>query len=154
MASTVQMYVQKIKLRIGADMNKIDNDIGNIFKRIYFKKNNKIRQFFINIYYGIENITSWFPLIWNDRDWDYSYLLRILNKKFDRMESYFNEYGITKTSESKARKILICKNLCKRLYEDDYMIKSHSTKRCFKIQEYDRELLCKYIKKYLLTWWD
>lgn len=38
-----------------------------------------------NIIQGVKNLIAWFPVIWKDRDWDRSFLLRILQFKLKRM---------------------------------------------------------------------
>ena len=41
----------------------------------------QIKQFFRNI----RRVIKWFPVIWKDRDWDYGYLLKILEFKLQQM---------------------------------------------------------------------
>lgn len=31
--------------------------------------------------YGVRNLIRWFPYIWKDRDWDYTYTLELLKRK-------------------------------------------------------------------------
>lgn len=38
---------------------------------------------------SIKNIFKWFPIIWDDRDYDYSYLLILLQKKLEFMKKTF-----------------------------------------------------------------
>lgn len=40
-------------------------------------------QFLYNIKQGIRNIIYWLPIIWRDRNWDYSHFLEILKHKLD-----------------------------------------------------------------------
>ena len=42
-----------------------------------------------NAKYGIINLFHWFPVIWKDRDFDYHYLLVMLNKKLHLMRDTF-----------------------------------------------------------------
>lgn len=72
------------------------------------------------IYYqieGIKNIIKWFPVIYKDKQFDHSYLLTILEFKFSLMEDYFRNHGLASTSKKDAKRIQLCKNLCKRINE-------------------------------------
>ncbi len=80
----------------------------------------KFKNFFRNIYYGIENIIEWLPVIWRDRSWDYHYLLIIIHKKFEQMEDLHKNYGHFVRSDKTAKELMIVKNLTKRLIDDNY----------------------------------
>jgi len=70
--------------------------------------------------YGILNLIIWFPIIWRDRNWDHSYMFEMLEYKLSLMEKLFRKYGHSVNSEKDAHYIMICKNLCKRLADDEY----------------------------------
>lgn len=38
-----------------------------------------------NFLRGVKNLYFWFPIIWKDRDWDYSFLLEVMKFKISRM---------------------------------------------------------------------
>lgn len=40
-------------------------------------------QFLYNIKQGFQNLIYWLPVIWKDRNWDYSHFLEILKHKID-----------------------------------------------------------------------
>jgi len=40
-----------------------------------------------NTYEFVKRIIDYAPILWNDRDWDYSFLLRLLKFKLSRMET-------------------------------------------------------------------
>ena len=50
----------------------------------------KIRHIPYSIQQGIENTITWFPIIWKDSQWDYSFLFKIMLKKMELMEEYFD----------------------------------------------------------------
>lgn len=54
-----------------------------LFKDIYI--------FFRNISIGIKNIIYYFPVIWNDRHWDYEFLLDIVEVKIKNMREGINK---------------------------------------------------------------
>ena len=61
--------------------------------------------FFQNIKFFIRNLIYWLPILWDDRDWDYNYLLRILIHKLNGMERLFREHGHLENSEEVANEI-------------------------------------------------
>lgn len=116
-----------------------------IFNFIYFKIIDKMQTLWYNIKYGIENLIRWFPVIWKDRNWDYYYFFKILEKKLGLLEETHTD-GIYIGWQPVAKKLKIAKNLCKRLAEENY--KSEY------MQKQDIDLLCNIINKEVFKWWD
>ena len=81
------------------------------------------------IWHGIKNIISWFPIIWRDRDWDHWYIYEILGFKLKRMEKLFRKYGHAEESEAIADQIKEVSVALERLIEDDYCADLHSAIR-------------------------
>lgn len=73
-----------------------------------------------NIKYGIQNLITWFPVIWKDRDWDFFFIWIILHKKLDLMEKNIRSNGHHVNHERDADQIKLCVNLIKRLMDDNY----------------------------------
>lgn len=91
----------------------------------------KIKNFFRSIKYGIENLITWLPIIWSDRDWDQWYLYNILKFKLTQMEKLQRKYGISVNSIKIADQIKVCINLLDRLIKDEYgenIFKHHNEK--------------------------
>ena len=57
-------------------------------------------KFLRNIKHGIHNLIEWFPIIWDDAQWDQSYLLNIMIKKLSLMENYFKNDTLIVESEA------------------------------------------------------
>lgn len=71
---------------------------------------------------GICNLIKWFPVIWQDRDWDYYYIYAILHKKLDNMEKFFNsDEAWTSKSEGVAEQLKEVKVLCENLINGNYL---------------------------------
>jgi len=87
----------------------------------YLLTHNKVRDIYYNIKYGIKNLYYYLPVVWKNREWDYSYIYIILNKKFERMEHLHRNYGHLIRSNRTAKQLMIAKNLTKRLIEYDYI---------------------------------
>lgn len=48
-------------------------------------------KFLRRLKHSIESLIYWFPVVWNDRDWDQYFLWRLLQRKFEKMNKYFEE---------------------------------------------------------------
>ncbi len=72
---------------------------------------------------GIGNIIRWFPVIWNDRDWDNSYLYIMLHRKRESMYDFFTDDERTMAIHHKnhIKKLLICKLLIERILDQGYL---------------------------------
>lgn len=82
-----------------------------ICKMIY-----RIRQFFRNI----KRVFYWIPLLWEDRWFDSSWLLLIMEKKLRYDADHYMKYHVAVGGERRAKQMLTCAILCKRLASDDY----------------------------------
>jgi len=86
---------------------------------------------FIDLRQGIKNLWKWFPVIWNDRDWDQCYLYKFLHFKLQNMEDLHRNYGHSLDNRKIADKIKVCKLLLDRLIKDEYYenaFKNHDKK--------------------------
>lgn len=77
----------------------------------------KIRDSVRNFFDGVSNLVTWAPIIWRDRDWDYSFLLDMLEFKLRRMGAQGFHHVWT---EEKAAQVIACADACKRIREDKY----------------------------------
>ncbi len=71
----------------------------------------KIKQWFKNIH----RICVWIPILWNDRDWDYAYILDILKFKISRNRSYLEKYGIGLDKDKHIKQMKTVECLIERL---------------------------------------
>jgi hypothetical protein len=117
---------------------------GTIFKNI--------SSGFRSITHGIRNIVIWTPVIWDDHDWDWAYLAKIMEFKFRKMSHCFKYHGNSVNCEKDAKNLLICAELLKRLRDDDFVGEDYR-KHENQMTECQR-LLGKMIGKYLRSWWD
>jgi len=69
---------------------------------------------------GIKNLIMWFPIVWRDRNWDHTYIYRILRHKLYLTEMLIRNHGIHVRNIKDANKIKLCVNLLDRLINDDY----------------------------------
>lgn len=79
----------------------------------------RTRDKYYEVKHGIKNLIKWFPIIWEDRNWDYSFMFAIMEKKFQLMEESF-EYGhkFVVGCDKQVKRFKICKEICRRLKDD------------------------------------
>jgi len=129
-----------------------------------------------SLIYGIKNLYHWFPLIWQDRQWDQSYLFEILRLKLSLMEKYFDSDFLLPTDNKKqAKRMRICRLLIERILIDDYTSpfdelnenvenfeETKLGRKRFKWEcehkenmiKQDLNLLFKLLNKHIRYWWD
>lgn len=78
-------------------------------------------------FYKIVKILQWIPVLWEDEDWDYSYILKILEYKLSRVQKILKEDSFhldKKTGKISgpilAKEVQEARNCIKRILEDDY----------------------------------
>jgi len=73
-----------------------------------------------NLKYGIKNLIAYFKLIWNDRDYDYVFWLKMNRLKFSRMENTIRNHGNHVDSSKDADNINDAIKIIDRMLEDNY----------------------------------
>jgi hypothetical protein len=125
----------------------------------------RVKYAFYDLKYGIQNLIRWFPIIWNDRDWDWAYMAEMLEVKLRHMAEYTEKYGCHVGSDKNAREQRICAELLRRMREDSYFSKIDSRNEHFGIpvldynsykslQGQDMDLFCKIWKSKMHCWWE
>lgn len=110
-----------------------------------------IKWFYI-IYYGIKNLIDWFPIIWADRSWDWTYFAKIMEYKLRKMYKLEIDHGIHTTSNRDAKDMLICAEILRRLIDDDDCGKELKTH--WKNMVNLNKLFGKIIGAKMRTWWN
>jgi hypothetical protein len=88
------------------------------------------RTAYYKVMYGVQNLIKWFPIIWNDRDWDWHYWLEMNIKKLEGMEESIRN-GCHVHCERDADQIKLALLALKRLESDEYhemVFKPHDKK--------------------------
>jgi len=86
----------------------------------------KIRFFYLDHIYHFTKLENyvrffkWIPVIWNDRDWDWLFLLKILRHKLNNDRNYYIKFGIHLRKDKQIRDMKVCVNLLDRLIADEY----------------------------------
>ena len=76
--------------------------------------------FFYNLITGIKNIIKWFSVIWQDRNWDYTYLHILLLHKLRNMETFFRNDAYCMDANNRADDIKYAIELLQRIIDDNY----------------------------------
>jgi hypothetical protein len=66
---------------------------------------------------GIQRIKIWFPIVWRDRDWDWTFIAILMKKKLELMAKHEVEYGHHYDSLRDAKKQRICAAILGRLID-------------------------------------
>ena len=90
----------------------LQDTIDTILETIYHKPR--------RVYESIKRVVAWLPIIWKDRDWDYSWLLHIIRYKLQRMEDSMRKHSHHSSAERSANEIRTTKLTLDRLINDDY----------------------------------
>lgn len=61
---------------------------------------NKLQEVYYKTVNGVKNLITWLPIIWADRDWDYMYLLFILDKKLETMSKHHKKGHLVDSKET------------------------------------------------------
>ena len=75
-----------------------------------------------NFLTSCHNLIKWFPIIWNDRDWDSNFILKILQKKIEFQRKELVNANRHTRIESDNRDMTIVLNLLERVREDYYQM--------------------------------
>ena len=76
----------------------------------------KIKQFFRRIY----NLYRWFPIIWNDQDWDTHYIWEILKFKLKNQAKYIGTKDRHISAKRDAEIMMLCTRLIDKVQSEYY----------------------------------
>jgi len=71
----------------------------------------------------LKNLIYWYPIICNDRQWDQTFLIKILEHKLRAMDEFFSGSDPRLVSHRRsAKEIRYCRILCTRILQHDYLM--------------------------------
>ena len=107
--------IKKLKENIIEKLIDFKDDIESFYKR-------RIKYPIYDLYYGIENLFKWGKVIYEDRDWDYIFLLILIHKKLDNMQKFFTDDSwVRKDDKAILQRIKTTKLLLQRIIDDNYL---------------------------------
>ena len=102
----------------------------SLWRRIRWKLQN-LRSFLENIPNNIIMICQWIPILWNNWDWDYNFLMDVMQYKIQRMSNHIKEHDRLMNSQKYAAQMQLCADTIQRLREDNYIeheVEEHNSK--------------------------
>lgn len=135
-------------------------DLGFKTMSIYWRFRKLVDFFRYDLWLGIKNLYVWFPIIWNDFDWDWSQLAKIMEFKMRRMAPVMQSFV---GSEEVEKELYYLADLLKELREDDPLGWDHAVgdeerhdimSEHLKRMDYIQKKIGKVIGKNMRTWWD
>lgn len=98
----------------------------NIFEKITYKYY-RVREFVSGFWYNLlsfpRNFKKWYKVVWNDRDYDYHYLLVVVENKLKYMSKSFEKSPI-EDGEKISKDMEILREAIERLIKDDYILEN------------------------------
>jgi hypothetical protein len=111
----IKSYIEKDKSRISKLMEFWED-------RIYDPYISEVIYFFRKIKWGVQNLIRWFWVIWNDRDWDDSYIFDILKKKLEHQSKYIRERDFHTLAKRDSEIMDTCVRLIERVKTEYYQM--------------------------------
>lgn len=97
------------------------------FRDYIYLENEAFNWFYRNVWTNITSFIAnvkrtieWLPIIWQDRDWDHAYILRILKYKLSRVRKCITGNNIIEGATRVGKQIAYAEFLIDRILEDDY----------------------------------
>jgi len=81
----------------------------------------KIKYYLFYIFYGLQNLFTYLPIVWNDRNWDDSYILILLRFKLQRVLLHLKKFSNHEDSHKDIKYVNFCIGCLNRLLQNDYM---------------------------------
>jgi hypothetical protein len=70
----------------------------------------------------IKNLIRWFPIIWNDRDWDHHYIFDILKTKLQHQAEYIGKKDRHTRAKYDAERMMLCVRLIEKIQQEYYSL--------------------------------
>jgi len=112
--------------------------------------------------FRVKNLIRWFPIIWEDNDYDWAFFLAVIEAKAKFMADHFEDHNLFVGVEDVVVDIRRVQFLAKKLADDEYLMAERPAGMEFKefyeaadkAQHDDLVEMCELIKEKLFTWWD
>jgi len=73
-----------------------------------------------NFLYSIKRLYTWLPVIWEDRNWDYAFILTILEFKIKQNRLFIEKYGQHLNKDRDSKSMRIAEILIERIRNENY----------------------------------
>lgn len=104
---------------------------------------------------GIKNLIYYFKVIWNDNDWDYSFITDLLYVKLNKTyQRYNNKRYFVGQEDNTVKPLRICVEILNRSKNNFYWNTDNWNDIVDNCEERNRRILFAIMSKYLSYWWD
>ena len=122
----------------------------------------KIISFYRSCKRFIENIFKYREFLWNDRWFDWTYIIKMLECKLENDAKCYKKYAYASDAKSRIKEIELCLMLIRRINNLDYFESYVKANQKYEgAGEYENQMikqdidyLFKNMAKYLRQWWD
>ena len=104
--------------------------------------------------YGILNLWRWLPVIWFDRDWDWAYLVVLVERQLCFMVRTAAMYWSHENAEDCVAQMKRCVILLRRIKEEEYFLHTFSRNEAVALEQEDLAELGSILKEHMTSWWD
>lgn len=118
----------------------------------------------------ISKLRDYLPILWDDEDYDFDYMLQVLQVKIKRMRCHFQTCPMGGIHPNQVKRIKLAEHLISRLLKGDYCRYEHNEwwnhdrdneeklcrimKTALYLEDCDWNNLFDLIKKHGQRWWD
>ena len=106
-----------------------------------------LRHIYKEIVEGYRNLSYFLPLIWDDKDYDWTYILILLVAKLRKQAAFTAEHGCHARSKQDARLMIYVANIFDRVAKDEYHDSGAQV-------EFDLRRAFGLLEKNIRNWWD
>ena len=87
-----------------------------------------LKKYYNRFTFRVRRLIEWFPIIWNDSDYDFYFLLKAMSFKVSLMREYF-EHTATEYADvnEELKQLKLAEELLKRLVKDKYFLEEHTS---------------------------
>ena len=79
-----------------------------------------VRWFFVKSFMAVKNLVRWFPVIWEDKDWDDYFIYKILQFKLKNQAEYIGGRYWRTRAKRDAEKMMTCVRLIDKMNDEYY----------------------------------
>jgi hypothetical protein len=72
------------------------------------------------IQYGVRNLYRWFWTIWKDRDWDHTYIFKVLKFKLEAQAKHLSKFGFHESTDRDVELMMTCVRLIDKIQNESY----------------------------------
>lgn len=109
MIKTSKLYLKALQQLVGGD--ELSYELFTIYCKFSYP--------FRKTFRFVKRLTKWVPLLWNNEDWDYAYLLEVMEMKLSELERNQREDSNHVGNERRAKEIRATIERIKRFNDDE-----------------------------------